>query len=379
MSNSNLYRYQKVYNDLKHDIVSGVYPPHSFLPSERELCERFSAWRVTIRQALDLLCADGIIEKKVGVGTYVLGLPDSDSPTSPPTTASVDTVDAGTTKKVIGFFVTDSASKDMRITQPYYFDLLCHLEELCFQNDFMLLYASVSSPEDMKDLLKKNPIELAVFLSHSNFSCIDMASSMDVPCLLVHETYRNYTSISCDHAMTGYLSIKHLYERGHRDIGIIAGRSSYMSTQDKLAGCLRACNEFGIPFPTNSKLQYGNWEQEGGYECAKKMFTTPGAKMPTALFVFNDSMCLGAVYAVRELGYSIPDDVSIIGSDNMKRLLVTEPNLTTIDTNIKQTASMIFDCARNSSLLCQQHNGIKILTPVSLVVRNSVRDLNAHA
>lgn len=359
-----VYRYRQVYLELKEDILSGTFPYESLLPSERAICERFSVWRATARQALDMLCEEGFIEKRAGVGAFVIYRKPEDVIPEP---AKTDR----SPKKIIGFFATDAAHKDMRISQPYYYDLISSLEEQCYKNGFMLLYSSVQTKEDMLEILHRNNLAFAVFLSHTNFSCIDAAVEQGVPCALVHETYNNCTVISCDHENSGYLAIKHLAEYGHTRIGLIGGHPNYFSTQQKIVGCLRACNELNIPFPY-SHLLFGNWEYEGGYNCAKKMLSSPNP--PTALFVFNDIMCFGAMHAIRELGYSIPDDISIIGSDNMKQLQITEPDLTTIDTGVNLTAQVIVSCAKNG-FPPTGLSGLKLLTPVSLKQRNSVRKI----
>lgn len=359
------FLYLNIYNTLKNRIVSGDYPYQSLLPSERLICDEFGVWRTTTRKALDMLAKEGLVEKRPGIGTQVIYERDPKAKNS-----SKDFSEG-----VIGFFATDNTVSDKRKSQPYYSDFIFYLEYACRKRNCHMLYAHISNEEEMLHILQNNNFLFVVFLAHENYTCVELTQQMGIPVALLHETYKNFTSISCDHARGAYLALQHLFEKGHKKIGIITGSVDYMSSKDKLDGCRRACSEYNIPFPSGNLLQHGNWDYDSGYACAKKMLSNVERKnVPTAIFVFNDTMCIGAMRAIRELGYRIPDDISIIGSDNMEQLKCSEPDLTTIDTGIALTAEAVVTCAVNN-IAANLDFPIKLLTPVSLVCRSTVRNI----
>jgi LacI family transcriptional regulator len=99
--------------------------------------------------------------------------------------------------------------------------------------------------------------------------------------------------------------------------------------------------------------------------------TLPVKQLPTAIMAFNDGSALGAIQAISQFGLKIPEDISIMGFDNVEQAQYSVPSLTTVDTNISLMA-----VAAVENLLHQisdgKANNVKILTPVKLVIRDSV-------
>lgn len=357
MSNKT-FIYKQIYNDLKEKIVSGEYTYGSILPSERVLSEQYGAWRTTVRQAMELLTADGLIEKKAGYGTRVIYGYD-------PSLAK---------DRTIGFFIADDMTSDLQTNQPYYSDLLYYLDIECKKNGCRFLFSTLNSQSDLSSILQHN-FSLVVYLSHKNFDFLETLKERNIPTILLNEKYKDYPVLANDQFSSGFLAVRHVIEMGHRDIGIISGPMSHLTVRRRLAGCYLALAENDLTNPSGSLLQIGNWEYESGYECAKAMFTSDKQKKPTAVIAFNDIMAIGAMHALRDLGYSIPDDVSVIGSDNIRQLLYTEPALTTVDMKVQYTAQTIILVALKH-LSIDLVPGTNIITPVELVIRNTVKNLN---
>lgn len=222
--------------------------------------------------------------------------------------------------------------------------------------------------------MTQNHFLLVVYLSHTNFSYLETIKKFRVPVVLLNEKYKNYPIIANDQLSAGFLAMKHFLEMGHRKIGIITGTSTHLTVRRRLAGCYLALSEYGVPNPTGSWFHVGDWEYESGYRAAKAMFSGQSST-PTAILAFNDIMGVGALHALRHMGYQVPNDVSIIASDNIRQLLYTEPNLTTIDMKTQYTARAIVASALGN--ICADITpGSNIITPVELVVRSSVRNLN---
>lgn len=130
-----------------------------------------------------------------------------------------------------------------------------------------------------------------------------------------------------------YDATKYLIELGHRDIGFITGLKALNSSGDRLEGYKAALNDFDIPFRLEL-IAEGDFFRESGQEATQVLLDRP--IKPTAIFASNDLMAFGVMEAVRERGLSIPEDISVIGFDDIAHTLVTHPKLTTVHQPLDQ-------------------------------------------
>ncbi len=129
----------------------------------------------------------------------------------------------------------------------------------------------------------------------------------------------------------GYLAGKHLVELGHRNIAFIGGKFNIGSVQGRFSGFLKALREAGIEFNPSLAVE-GEFNIESGYARALELFKynfKSGGKI-TAVFAANDLVAIGVMKAVRELGLSVPDDVSVIGYDDIFVSSIPGVELTTV-------------------------------------------------
>jgi LacI family transcriptional regulator len=116
-----------------------------------------------------------------------------------------------------------------------------------------------------------------------------------------------------------------LLSLGHRQIAILNGPRDVSTAEDRLAGYRRALTEAGIPI--NSKREYyGAFNQESGFEMTKKALAE--AQKPTALFAANNFIACGVLKALHELELRVPEDIAVVGFDDLPSALVTFPFLT---------------------------------------------------
>jgi DNA-binding LacI/PurR family transcriptional regulator len=179
-----------------------------------------------------------------------------------------------------------------------------------------------SSPADLghfSELMKRG-------LSLVAFDLVTTATGMVPP----------VDSVSMDNRRAGYLATRHLVELGHRRIGYISGATPTMSRRDRLDGYRQALNEAGIGSdPTliaagvdSARGDDDTHGAERGRMAALELLKLADA--PTALVALNDMHALGACAAVRDKGGSIPEDVSVVGIDDITLASLLAPPLTTI-------------------------------------------------
>ena len=136
-------------------------------------------------------------------------------------------------------------------------------------------------------------------------------------------------SVVPDEVQGGRTAIEVLLRKGHRRIGFVNEVGPLAAMFGRLEGYKQALESYGVPFDP-SLICAGPSNAPNGYRCALELMQLP--ERPTALFCFNDSMAMGAYDAVKQLGLTIPDDVAIIGFDNLEVIAAQlQPPLTTME------------------------------------------------
>ncbi len=180
--------------------------------------------------------------------------------------------------------------------------------------------------------------------------------------------------ISTNHA-GALAAMDYLIGLGHRRIGCIGGRPDLVSADRRLKGYLDALTQAEIPSDP-ALIEAGDFSIETGRLCAHSLLALP--KPPTAIFATNDQSAMGVMEAAREAGLRIPEDLSVVGFDNIPEAAYINPSLTTIDQFIDCMGSvateMLIDLIQGKALDSEQH---KIAT--QLVVRDSCRAIAGNA
>jgi LacI family transcriptional regulator len=134
-------------------------------------------------------------------------------------------------------------------------------------------------------------------------------------------------SVGATNWQGGYDGTRYLTELGHRRIGFITGDMALGCARDRLSGYQQALTDAGIPVDPEL-IREGDFMQPKGFECANELLDL--SSPPTAIFASNDVSAFGAMEAVRHHGLRIPDDVSILGFDDIPQAAQMYPSLTTI-------------------------------------------------
>ncbi|MET1219420.1 MAG: LacI family DNA-binding transcriptional regulator [Glaciecola sp.] len=142
---------------------------------------------------------------------------------------------------------------------------------------------------------------------------------------------------SVDNEMGGYLATKAVIDAGHREIAYISGPAFKEDAMLRLAGHKRALNEAGITYNADL-VETGDFQEESGKRGIQSIYE----RCPnfTAVVCGNDEMATGAMFTARELGFALPDDLSIVGFDDLIFARYTYPTLSTIGNPVSEMGSM---------------------------------------
>lgn len=228
----------------------------------------------------------------------------------------------------IGMLVTTS-------TNPFFGEVVKGVERSCYHQGYNLILCNTEGDHErmrqsINTLLQKRVDGLILMCSSLEGERIDIFDKYpDIPVVVMDWGPMLFTSdkIQDNSLRGGYLAAKYLIDCGHTQVGCITGPLAKHQAQMRYEGYKRAMNEAGNEFKANWIIE-GDFECEGGYNALHKMVEK--GPLPSAIFVCNDMMALGVINAAAELGIKIPDQLSIIGYDDIHIARFMTPALTTI-------------------------------------------------
>ncbi len=204
----------------------------------------------------------------------------------------------------------------------------------------------------------------------------DQLSAAGVPIVLLNRSsvYRRFSSVLGDNLQGGEIAGKYLIDLGHTKVGHITGPRAHGNLTDRAKGFLKAFHDRGLPEP---EVICGEHTFAGGYKSAKQLLGLN--RKITAIFAGNDVLAFGCIRAAIEKGIRIPDDLSIIGFDNVEMSQITNPPLTTIDQPKyeigKAAIEMLLDMLAKDGICEPEHRMIG----VRLIERQSCRRIPGSA
>ncbi|KIL52873.1 LacI family DNA-binding transcriptional regulator [Jeotgalibacillus campisalis] len=140
-------------------------------------------------------------------------------------------------------------------------------------------------------------------------------------------SHANLYSVTVDNLQGGVLAAEHLINHGHTSIGYISGPSNNWDSQLRSKGFTECLSQNGLSVPSKWHIK-GDYSQRGGYQAARLLLQQE--QLPSGLFVSNDQMAIGVLEAFAEAGVSVPDQVSLIGFDDIELARYIRPSLTTV-------------------------------------------------
>jgi DNA-binding LacI/PurR family transcriptional regulator len=364
--------YEKVYDAIKSKILCGAYQEGDLLPSEREIGEQHNVDRTTVRKALKLLVEERLVVKQAGIGTKV-SRPDAEEEQRNRGNETHKRAANGS-KGTIGFFLPPSVHRTDRISQPFYSSLFYHTERVCRTNGYACFYSSLDEDDDFLTLLQQQRFDGIIFMSNTADKFIQMAIDRHIPCVLVNEYNPKICSYLPDN-ISGMIKVcDHLIGLGHRKFALITGISSYLTSRERMIGCTYAFAKNNIEAPYVVSC---DWEPDTAYTITKELLQSVDT-LPTAIVGFNDNIAIGCLRAVSELGLRVPQDISIVGFDDVEQSRYAIPAITTVHIGVKELA-----LASIQGLFYQMQNpsaitSLRSYVPCSLVIRQSSAKAPEH-
>ncbi|MFT4145980.1 MAG: substrate-binding domain-containing protein [Mobilitalea sp.] len=267
------------------------------------------------------------------------------------------------------------------ISNSFFGELAKGAEDKASENNYNIILSNTNdSPEkDLKymEILLDRGVDGVIMVPSSVSAgeilkkCCSLMEQCQKPFVLLDRIKigDKYSSIAIDHELGGYLATKYLIENGHQKIACITGPLGILNSRLRFNGYKRALEEVKIPF-NHKYVKEGNYHMEDGELLFEELFQ----QKVTAIFAFNDMMAYGVYKAARMCDYKIPENISVVGFDDLFYSGIMEVPLTTIRQPSymmgEASVSKLIELIRNP-----QASNECILFQPELVIRNSVKKI----
>jgi LacI family transcriptional regulator len=274
--------------------------------------------------------------------------------------------------QIIGMIIPEAVTT--LFTDPFFPLLLRGATEACNAHRYQMLLSLFDDPTGQEEMYQR------ILRSGYLDGVIVASTSLDDP--LIPDLLRDripFVSVGqypngrvhyvdVDNVTGGRMAVEHLIRLGHQRIATITGRLDMIHGQDRLEGYRQALKAHRIPVEEELIVE-GDYTENSGMVAMQRVLPAS----PSAVFVASDMMAIGALKALRQIGRQVPQDIALVGFDDIPIASVIEPALTTVRQPIERMGSMavevLLSVLEDSS--GEEAPAQRIVLPTELVVRAS--------
>lgn len=309
------FLYRQLADILRKDIAAGALKPGDMLPSMDDLAAKHRINKATVRQAIADLIAGGLVHSIPAKGTFV----------SDPSNARATSSHALS----VGWI---STVNDGGNTGRYHSEILDAVREsVQASGGHLLVFSSAKlAASALYKAIGDAHLDGAVLIGPPREDPMKRIILSGLPVVIIDERFRSrrVDSIMVDNEGGGYQAVEHLLALGHRRIAIVSGPAEWPVSEERLAGAMAAIKDAGVE-PDSIAVIESDLSAEGGRQSVRKLLSLN--PVPTGVFFLNDEMASGALQAIYEqTKLRVPQDLSIVGFDDIAWASMTHPPLTTI-------------------------------------------------
>lgn len=278
---------------------------------------------------------------------------------------------AGGRARVLGLVIPMGVSR--LFTDPYFPLLIQGVSAACNARDHtvMLWLAEPDYERRMINQILHNGLIDGVIVSSALVTdpVVEALSESHLPFILVgrHPTSECACYVDVDNLSSAWEAVAHLLRTGRQRVATITGPRSMIAGLDRYEGYVAALRERGLTVDLDLVVE-SDFTEAGGYDAARRLLQLP--KAPDALFAASDMMAIGALRALREAGARVPQDIAVVGFDDIPAAARSEPPLTTVRQPILRTGSVAAEALIN---LIENPGSAprRIILPTEFVIRST--------
>lgn len=228
---------------------------------------------------------------------------------------------------LIGVMVPD-------VSNPYYADIIRGIEDCAFENGFQILLSISSENREREwgiiEQFRSLRVEGVLLMpSYESRELIRTIADLSIPCVLINRRYMGYEIpfVMPDNVNGIRLAVSHLVHKGHERIGFLNGHPGSMTSQIRYNAFTESMRESGIDIAQCPTVMCAGSCASAYEKTLELLQTNPTI---TALLCFSDLLAFGAYKAIQEIGRKIPENIAVIGFDDIELASIVTPPLTTV-------------------------------------------------
>jgi len=241
---------------------------------------------------------------------------------------------------MIGMLIAD-------ISNPFYHPMVRAVQDVAFQHHYSVMIANSDHIRE-KELLfceavRRRPLDGAIIIPYhlNDGELLDLKerTGMAIGAVGNHIHHPEIDVAFADDTKASYDAVRWLIEaRGHRQVAMICANHQFPVIKRRYGAYCQAMEDAGLPVPDEYVVE-ANWSVESGSQAIKILMGLP--EPPTAVFAAADTIAIGALEAAAEMNYRVPDDIAIVGFDDIPAASWVRPRLTTVAQNPAQMGSLL--------------------------------------
>lgn len=265
------------------------------------------------------------------------------------------------------------------VADPFYGAVIAGIESELSRQRYVPYFLSVDYGVDGRALFKDRPLPAGVIFIGSDIQrpLVDGIRKHGVPVILVDNEFAKngeyIDAVVIDNVMGAKEAVSHLISLGHRRIGYLGGPRQAPSLREREIGFREAMRQAGIDVDETLVVfdeDPNRFGSPAGVSLAEKVLLNPNP--PTAIFTDNDAVAFGAITTAQRLGFAVPDQLSVVGFDDISLSSYASPPLTTVRVPKEQMGAMA--ASRLLDMIVRKNKTpVKIVCTTRLVVRQSTK------
>lgn len=335
---------------LEQDIISGLFAEGDKLPSLRKLATEYKISLPMVRQSLQLLQNQGLIDTIQGKGSFVLEIPQD--------------IDQAESKKSI-LFITN---RNERQATRFFMKILFKFEEVAASKNLRVEFSQTSENEDCSRMFSSRIHEGVVFFGTPSDKVFDTIKRLDIPMVIVgdYNDNKDIVNIINNDFDGGCQVADYFLSKKHKEIGIFASDKSKLYAKQRIKGFKSILKKQGL-----SPAFIEDCKKSDPQKVARQLLQNQDI---TAIFALSDDLAYSLYSAAEELNIDIPNQVSVIGFDDENFSQFLSPSLTTVRISPQDVSE---ECIKQLNILrSKEYTSKTVEIDVQIIERKSVIEQN---
>lgn len=248
---------------------------------------------------------------------------------------------------------------------PFYSTVMLGVADACRENDIAMSFQPIGPDDSIADLIALHQPDALIWAGYLESEILAGLRKISLPIALVDLWAADFPCVNPDNYHGGFVVTRHLIEQGRRKIAFLGNSQHHYSIRQRLEGYQQALFDAGLSMPQDYRTEMPPVKdiEQALTDGMDRLLALP--QPPDAIFAYNDVAALIAMRACARQGFRVPEDIAIVGFDDIDTAAWAHPPLTTVAVDKRELGRDAF------RLLLNEQGERNLLLPVRLVVRES--------